>query len=95
MSKSIVSNEKSCFLCGTTLNLHKHHVYGGQGRRDLSEKYGCWIWLCAAHHNMSNFGVHNDHDLDLMLKKLCQKRWEQTYGTRDQFIQTFRKSYIE
>lgn len=94
MSKSLLSNERRCYLCRTTLDLHKHHIFEGRGRRQLSEKYGCWIYLCAAHHNMSKHGVHADKSLDLSLKAECQKAWERKYGTTKDFIRIFGQSYL-
>lgn len=94
MSKSIISNEKKCLFCGTTLNLHKHHIFNGVANRKISEKYGCWCYLCAFHHNMSDCGVHLDKQADLQLKQLCQRVWEAKYGDREQFIKTFGKSYL-
>lgn len=94
MTDSIISNEQECFRCGTTLNLHRHHIFFGRGRRDISEKYGCWVWLCANHHNMSSSGIHFDHDFDTAMKKRCQMLWEKKYGNRDDFIRTFGRSYL-
>lgn len=92
---SIISDEYKCFVCKTPFNLHKHHIYGGYGRRGLSEKYGCWCYLCARHHNMSECGVHRDSVLNLKLRRLCQEKLEQSGWTREQFIKTFGRSYID
>ena len=92
--KSIISNERVCLVCGTPINIHKHHIYEGTGRRKLSEQYGCWCYLCARHHNMSNQGVHFNKTLDLKLKEQCQKAWEFKYGAREEFIKVFGKSYL-
>lgn len=89
MSRSLISEEKQCYVCGTTLNLHLHHIYPGAGRREISDKYGCTVYLCARHHNMSNAGVHFDKKLDLHLRRLCQARWEGKYGNRDEFRKAF------
>jgi len=94
MSKSLLSNTRECYVCGTTYDLHKHHIYGGHGRRNLSEKYGCWVYLCAPHHDMSDQGVHFNKALDIDLKSQCQRAWESKYGSREQFIKTFIKSYL-
>lgn len=96
MSKSIMSNERECLVCGTPLNLHRHHIFHGSANRKKSEKYGCWCWLCARHHNMSEHGVHADNLLDLKLKKICQQRLERFHGwTRERFIETFGRNYLE
>lgn len=91
--KSIVSNDRQCWVCGTPLDLHRHHVYGG-ACRNLSETYGCWVYLCARHHNMSNEGVHFNKGLDLLLKKHTQRIWEETYGDREAFRKVFSRSYL-
>lgn len=92
MSKSIISNEKECFLCKSTMNLHKHHIYPG-ALRDKSEQYGCWIYLCAIHHNMSNEGIHFNREFDKQVRALCQKKFNQVYPDKD-FIKIFKKSYL-
>lgn len=92
--KSIVSNEKRCWICETERNLHRHHVFYGAGRRSTSEKYGCWVYLCGYHHNMSDKGIHFNKEVDLQLKRLTQRKWEDKYGSRDDFIRTFGKSYL-
>ena len=46
------------------------------------------------HHNMSNAGIHFDHEFDLQVKRECQERWEDKYGGREQFIKVFGKSYL-
>ena len=93
MSDSILSNERRCFFCGETMNLHRHHIYGGTANRKISEKHGCWVYLCAKHHNMSNQSVHNDREMDLALKQICQKKMEKEI-TRDEFIRIFGKSFL-
>ena len=94
MSKSLISNEKECLFCGTPLNLHKHHIYGGVANRKKSEEYGCWVYLCARHHNMSDTGIHFNKEENIRLKQLCQRMWERKYGGREKFIETFGKSYL-
>ena len=93
MSKSIMSNEKVCAVCGTTLNLHKHHVFYGTGLRKLSEKYGCWIYLCAYHHNASNDGVHFNKRMDNALKQNTQKKFNEVYPDLD-FLKIFGRNYL-
>jgi len=92
--KSLLDNDHKCWVCGDTRNLHKHHVFYGSANRKLAEKYGCWVYLCPIHHNMSNKGVHFDHDLDTLLKKTCQRAWERKYGDTDKFRKVFGKSYL-
>lgn len=93
MIDSIISNEKECFRCGTTLNLHRHHIFGGS-RRKISERFGCWVYLCANHHNMTNNGIHFDKAFDTAMKQRCQRKWEQKWGSREDFIRMFGRSYL-
>lgn len=90
-----MSNEKKCWVCLSTRDLHKHHVFGGMGRRRVSEREGCWVYLCRYHHNGSNYSVHHSSNMDKWLKALCQQAWENEHnGDRELFIKTFGKSYI-
>lgn len=94
MSKSLLGDRKICFICGTTFNLHKHHIFGG-ANRSKSERDGCWCYLCAPHHNMSSKGVHFDREEDLILKKICQVAWMTSKGkTEDDFILEYGRSYL-
>lgn len=94
MSKSIMSNERKCYVCGYTKDLHRHHIFFGRKDHKHSEKYGCWCYLCGVHHNLSNVGVHFDKELDDKLKAECQQKWEEIYGTRQEFMRIFFKNYL-
>lgn len=73
--KSIMSNEKKCFVCGKRDNLHLHHIWFGKNRTN-ADKDGLTCYLCWEHHE-GTLGVHGKygHDLDLKLKKLAQVEW--------------------
>lgn len=92
--KSIIQNVKKCFVCSKRTNLHDHHIYFGTSRRKISEKNGLKVWLCYEHHE-GTYGVHGKygHDLDLLLKQTCQKKFEETH-TRSEFITLIGKNYI-
>ena len=92
MTKSIISNEHKCFVCGFPY-VHKHHIYGG-ARRTMSEHFGLWVYLCPYHHNMSDVGVHFNKQLDLTLKKMGQRKFEETH-TREEWHRYFGRSYLE
>ena len=91
--ESLIDTRKECYICKTTLNLHRHHIYFGRANRKNSENYGCWCWLCANHHNFSNFSVHMNRDLDVDIKKLCQKRFEEKYD-HEKFMEVFGKNWL-
>lgn len=96
MSESILSTDKECYVCGTTINLHRHHIFPGNPGREISEREGCWVWLCGPHHNLSSEGVHFDRQLDNEIRKECQKKWmEVNNATEDDFRKTFKRgSYL-
>lgn len=95
MSKSIMQTERECYVCGAVNDLHLHHIYEGSGRRKKSTMFGCTVYLCAYHHNMSDKGVHFNKKLDRQLKQECQRKWMETYGkTEDDFRAEFSKSYL-
>lgn len=89
-----MQDTKECFITHDTHNLHKHHIFPG-GNRNNSEKYGLWIWLRADWHNLAPYGVHQNGALDRDIKKMAQERWEQTYGTREEFRKIFGKSWLD
>lgn len=91
--KSIIQDEKECFVCGTTLNLQDHHIIYGTANRKNSEKYGLKVWLCQEHHT-GGTGVHFNKDLNLHLKKLAQEQFEARFGGKEAFIRVFGKSYL-
>lgn len=68
-------------------------VFYGTANRKKSEEFGCWVYLCANHHNMSNAGVHFNKELDLKLKQRCQEEFEK-YGSREDFRRIFGKNYL-
>lgn len=91
---SIIQKEKVCYICGTTSNLHKHHIFFGTANRKLSEEDGCVVYLCVNHHTGLQ-GVHNNHRLDLDLKQKCERAWIRHFNKSiEDFIKRYGKSYI-
>ena len=97
--KSIMQNEKECYLCRKMFNicndrgLHEHHIYEGYGRRRQSEAIGAKVWLCAKHHNMSDYGIHFNKEEDMELKRACQRKFEETH-TREEFMEKIGRNYL-
>lgn len=91
MAKSIIQQEKKCFLCGSPY-VHEHHIFGGANRK-ISEKNGFKVYLCPYHHNMSNNGVHFNKELDIQLKQLCQSYYELNHS-REEFMKLIGKNYL-
>ena len=92
MTVSLMSEDKVCWVCGNP-NVELHHIFYGTANRKISDKYGCTVFLCRAHHT-GRHGVHFDKSLDNRLKEECQKAWEERYGDREKFRRVFGKSYL-
>lgn len=91
---SVLQRNKNCFVCGTSQNIHIHEIFFGKNRKKSIED-GCCAYLCAKHHNMSNEGVHFNHEYDLYLKKIGQKAWMSYYKkTKEDFIKKYGRNYL-
>lgn len=93
MSDSIMQDEKVCYLTGATEGLHKHHCMRGSQRKK-AEEWGCWVWLRADWHVGTDYCVHADHQLEMCLRRECQRRFEERYG-HEKWMQVFGKNYLE
>lgn len=87
--KSIMQEDKRCFITGYEGPVDRHHIFHGP-RRKAAEKYGCWCWL--------RHDVHMDlhqrcPELDRMLKRACQERFEEIFS-HDEFMAIFGKNYL-
>ena len=93
--KSIIQSEKECYITGSKVGLHEHHIFFGYGQRKKSEKYGLKVFLRAELHNLSDKGVHSNKALDLELKRKAQKIAMKHYKwTKEDFIRIFGRNYI-
>lgn len=88
-----MQDTKECLICGRIDGLHRHHVFYGTANRKQSEIYGCWVWLCAYHHNGSMASVHANAMMDARLKQECQRKFEETH-TREEFMKIFGRNWL-
>lgn len=94
--KSIIQDEKKCFITGFEgYGLQKHHIFGA-ANRNLSEKYGLWVWLRWDRHLKSSpyDTPHNNEQLNRWLKRIGQRRFEEVHGTREDFRRIFGNNYL-
>lgn len=96
MPKSILQEDReSCFLCGSHQWLEEHHVFGGNGKRQLSEKYGLKVYLCHYCHNEPPNGVHHNSETRQHLQRVAQQRAMERYRWKvDDFRFIFGKNYL-
>lgn len=95
--ESIMQKNKECFLCGKNGfmdPLESHHIYGGANRKH-SERYGLKIWLCGnSCHRNGLYSVHRNRIIADQVKAAAQEKWEEVYGTRDEFLRIFGRNYL-
>lgn len=81
-----------CYVCGTTFNLHRHHIFEGRNRQQ-SEKYNMTIKLCGYHHNLSNDGIHFNKELDRSVKRMAQEEFEKQFS-HEEFMKVIGRNYL-
>ena len=77
--------------------IERHHVYSqmGGGVREKCEKYG---FIAPLRPDLHPNGVHAGQGakmVDTQLKQRCQEYYEEHYGTREEFIREFGRSYLD
>lgn len=88
-TKSIMSSNKECYLCGQKGCLQEHHCINGTANRKKSEEYGLKVWLCPDCHRM----VHSNIPLLVELKKDAQTFFIAAYPELD-FLTIFGRNYL-
>lgn len=82
-----------CFFTGSAL-VERHHIFGGSSRK-ASEKYGFVVPLRPdLHPNGVQADRSKSKEIDLHLKQMAQKYFEENHGTREEFREIFGKSYL-
>lgn len=103
--KSIMhdKSDRTCYLCilihedfSTQVILEEHHaIYGYDGSRELSERFGLKVYLCPKHHRDSYEAVHGNRFspvFGLLIKIKAQKAFEEHYPSLN-FRTVFGKDY--
>ena len=106
MSRSILQEEKECYLCRMAAGeegyygelphtgLHRHHVIFGRGNRIKSERYGLWVWLCVEHHEYGPEAVHTNARIRRRLSRIAQEAFIKAYPSLD-FLKEFGINYLD
>lgn len=94
MARSIISEEKRCYICGSYQWIEIHHIFGGANRK-ISEKYGLKVPLCHYCHNEPPNGVHQNKEIRRRLQARVQKIAMKHYGwDEDDFRKIFGRNYV-
>jgi len=89
--ESIFGDFDTCYITGAKkpyAAIHVHHVFGSANKTN-SEKYHFLIALRADWHDLADYGIHQNRELDLKIKRMCQDYWLKYYGTKEEFIAVF------
>lgn len=78
-----------CMSCGSMYQISKHEIFPGRNRKN-SMKYGFVLPLCVSCHNK----LQENTDFNNKWQKHSQKYFEEHYGTREQFLEIFRRNYL-
>lgn len=90
----ITDNMNECILpyC-KRCDIEWHHVFFGTGNHKLSDKYGMIVPLCVEHHRGIT-GVHRNRAVDLKVKEMGQRAFEEKVGSREEFMKIFGRNYL-
>ena len=96
--KSVMQEDsESCYLCGRNGQadrLEIHHVFNGYNKKH-SERYGFLVKLCGERcHRNGREAVHRNIHVNNYVRRNAQKIYEDRYGTREDFIREFGRSYL-
>lgn len=81
-----------CMFTGTA-PVERHHIFGASNRK-RSEKYGFVVPLRPDLHPNGVFAGKEVKEVDIRLKTMAQEYYESHYGTREEFIKEFGRSYL-
>lgn len=74
--------------------LVRHEIFHGPNRK-RSIRDGMVIFLTPEMHNMSNRGIHFDHEFEMSVKEQAERVWLDYYDkTIDDFIAAYGRNYI-
>lgn len=93
MESIITTDMEHCFICKTA-PAEIHHIIFGTANRDLSDKFGLVVPLCAKHHRTGNHAVHKYKAADLYFKRLAQEQFAEIFPQYN-FRQIFGKNWNE
>lgn len=79
-----------CYCCGYP-RVEIHHTLHGFARK-AADEYGYVVPLCHRCHMALHDG--KEEELDQHLKELAQVHFEEHYGSREEFVKIFGRSYL-
>lgn len=91
MKKSIIQpHDTKCYICGSWRPTDRHHCLHGTSMRKKADADGLTVLLCRECH----MNLHDLGEGDRLLQQVAQWHWENEYGSREDFIKRYGKSYL-
>lgn len=90
--KSIMQDDKRCYVTGTEYGVDLHHIYAGKNRR-ASDRNGFTVWLRHDVHMALHAHQKPFETLDAHLRRQCQMKFEETHS-RAEFMAIIGASYL-
>ena len=84
---------RSCYICGRTDWIERHHIFGAANRKK-SEEHGFVVDLCHWCHNEPPDGAHHNRERSNQLKRMAQSKYEETH-TRAEFMELIGRNYLD
>ena len=93
MAKSVLQTDKTvCYLCGQSSGkLDEHHVFEGTANRSKSDDDSMTIYV----HRVCHRWLHEHPKSALTIKARAQRKWEELYGNREEFIKRYGRNYLD
>lgn len=83
--------EDECYICGRGCRCARHEILYGSNR-ELSKRYGLWIYVCPDCHQNGPEAIHKEPKKYDWLKREAQEHFERENPTKD-FITIFGRNY--
>lgn len=91
---SVFTDDMDCCIFTGSYDVERHHIYGGSNRK-FSEEYGFVVPLrYDLHPNGARVNPKYGQKVDAKLKRMGQEYFEAHYGSREDFIRLFGRSYL-
>lgn len=90
--KTVIQDNKECYLCGTNLNLEEHHCLNG-GDRKKCEQDGLKVWLCVNCHHVAPHSAHRSIKTRIRLKQVAQAKYLESH-TLNEWFRRYHKNYL-
>lgn len=92
--KSVFTDDMDhCIFTGSPV-VERHHIFGGASRK-YSETFGYVVPLRPDYHpNGTQATEYAMTEIDMQLKQMAQRHFEENHGSREEFVLYFGKSYL-